>query len=70
MSLFVNEAQFSSSDDFARYPRDEQHDLDVAAGAGVDVVFAPTARELYPFGFPHLGPHAGHFWNGAVSNPQ
>ncbi len=51
MSLFVNEAQFSSADDFARYPRDEQHDLELAERAGVDVVFAPAADELYPQGF-------------------
>jgi pantoate--beta-alanine ligase len=51
MSLFVNEAQFSSADDFARYPRDEQRDLELAEGAGVDVVFAPRADELYPPGF-------------------
>jgi pantoate--beta-alanine ligase len=48
MSLFVNEAQFSSADDFARYPRDEQRDLELAERAGVDVVFAPAAEELYP----------------------
>ena len=51
MSLFVNEAQFSSTEDFARYPRDEERDLDFASSAGVDVVFAPTTHELYPFGF-------------------
>ena len=51
MSLFVNEAQFSSADDFARYPRDEVHDLEFAESAGVDVVFAPPADELYPRGF-------------------
>jgi pantoate--beta-alanine ligase len=51
MSLFVNEAQFSSADDFARYPRDEQRDLELAERAGVDVVFVPTADELYPQGF-------------------
>ena len=48
MSLFVNEAQFSSADDFARYPRDEESDLELAERAGVDVVFAPAADELYP----------------------
>ena len=51
MSLFVNEAQFASPHDFARYPRNEERDLDLAEGAGVDVVFAPTAHELFPFGF-------------------
>jgi pantoate--beta-alanine ligase len=47
MSLFVNQAQFSSAGDFARYPRDEQRDLAFAERAGVDVVFAPDAEELY-----------------------
>src|SRR4051812_32651694 len=47
MSLFVNQAQFSSADDFARYPRDEQRDLELAERSGVDVVFAPAADELY-----------------------
>ena len=51
MSLFVNQAQFSSPDDFARYPRDEARDLAIAEDAGVDVVFAPPVDELYPPGF-------------------
>jgi pantoate--beta-alanine ligase len=51
MSLFVNEAQFSSAGDFARYPRDEQRDLELAERAGVDIVFAPAAEELYPPNF-------------------
>ncbi|HUG66045.1 MAG TPA: pantoate--beta-alanine ligase [Gaiellaceae bacterium] len=51
MSLFVNPAQFAEDADLARYPRDEARDLAVAAGAGVDVVFAPSADEMYPPGF-------------------
>jgi pantoate--beta-alanine ligase len=51
MSLFVNEAQFSSAGDFERYPRDEQRDLELAERAGVDIVFAPAAEELYPSDF-------------------
>ncbi len=51
MSLFVNEAQFSSGGDFARYPRDEERDARIAEGAGVDILFAPSADELYPPGF-------------------
>jgi pantoate--beta-alanine ligase len=51
MSLFVNEAQFSSADDFARYPRDEASDFELAEEVGVDVVFAPPADELYPESF-------------------
>ena len=48
MSLFVNPSQFDDADDLARYPRDEAADLATAEAAGVDVVFAPPADELYP----------------------
>ncbi len=50
-SLFVNPAQFGESDDLARYPRDEERDAKLAEEAGVDVLFAPEAAELYPPGF-------------------
>ena len=55
MSLFVNEAQFDSDEDFARYPRDEERDLRIAEDAGVDIVFAPAADELFPPGLRHVG---------------
>ena len=48
MSLFVNPAQFGDPADLNGYPRDEERDLDTAREAGVDVVFAPSAAELYP----------------------
>ena len=51
MSLFVNPAQFGDPADLNGYPRDEAHDLDAAREAGVDVVFAPSAGELYPPGY-------------------
>ena len=51
MSLFVNPAQFDASADLARYPRDEERDLELAGEAGVDVVFAPSHDEMYPPGF-------------------
>ena len=51
MSLFVNPAQFEASADLNGYPRDEEHDLAVAADAGVDVAFVPSASEMYPPGF-------------------
>jgi pantoate--beta-alanine ligase len=51
VSLFVNPAQFGAADDLERYPRDEQQDVRVAQEAGVDVLFAPSAQQLYPDGF-------------------
>jgi pantoate--beta-alanine ligase len=51
MSLFVNGPQFDSAEDLARYPRDEQRDAYIAEDAGVDILFAPSAEELYPPGF-------------------
>jgi pantoate--beta-alanine ligase len=50
-SLFVNPAQFDEQSDLEAYPRDEEHDLELAEAEGVDVVFAPTPEELYPPGF-------------------
>jgi pantoate--beta-alanine ligase len=50
-SLFVNPAQFDRQADLAAYPRDEQRDLEIAEDAGVDVLFAPLADEIYPNGF-------------------
>jgi pantoate--beta-alanine ligase len=51
MSLFVNPAQFGDGADLACYPRDETHDVERARAAGVDLVFAPSADEMYPPGF-------------------
>jgi pantoate--beta-alanine ligase len=50
-SVFVNPAQFGRSEDLATYPRDEARDLRLLEEAGVAVVFAPEAGEMYPDGF-------------------
>jgi pantoate--beta-alanine ligase len=50
-SLFVNPAQFGANEDLSTYPRDEVRDARLAEEAGVDVLFAPPAEELYPAGF-------------------
>ena len=50
-SLFVNPAQFAPGEDFARYPRDEAADMARFLDAGVDLVYAPGARDMYPEGF-------------------
>ena len=51
LSVFVNPAQFNDDTDLNGYPRDERRDLEVAAGAGVDVVFVPSVEQMYPAGF-------------------
>jgi pantoate--beta-alanine ligase len=51
VSLFVNPAQFDERADLAAYPRDEARDLALAEAEGVDVVFVPSAGEMYPPGF-------------------
>jgi len=51
MSLFVNPAQFAPGEDLERYPRDEERDAELAAEAGVDLIYAPPVEEVYPDGF-------------------
>jgi pantoate--beta-alanine ligase len=50
-SLFVNDAQFGDDADLAAYPRDEDRDAEIARQEEVDVLFAPSAAEIYPPGF-------------------
>lgn len=50
MSIFVNPTQFTDPDDLSLYPRDEARDAALAEAAGVDIIFAPHADEMYPTG--------------------
>jgi pantoate--beta-alanine ligase len=48
VTIFVNPLQFGSAEDLASYPRDLERDVDLAATAGAEVLFAPTVEEMYP----------------------
>jgi pantoate--beta-alanine ligase len=51
VSIFVNPAQFDAAADLAAYPRTLETDLAACRARGVDRVFVPEARELYPAGY-------------------
>ncbi|MCC5996580.1 MAG: pantoate--beta-alanine ligase [Oceanicaulis sp.] len=77
-SVFVNPAQFAPGEDFDAYPRTLDADAAKLAGAGCHLLYAPSAREMYPDGFATTislsGPAEGlesaarpHFFSGVAT---
>ena len=50
-SIFVNPAQFGQGEDFGRYPRREAEDAEMLEKADCDLLWAPSAGDIYPDGF-------------------
>ncbi|MER5300278.1 pantoate--beta-alanine ligase [Streptomyces lasiicapitis] len=59
VTVFVNPLQFGAGEDLDRYPRTLEADIKTASQAGADVVFAPSADEVYPGGEPQVRVTAG-----------
>jgi pantoate--beta-alanine ligase len=51
LSLFVNPTQFGQGEDLDSYPCDLERDAELARSVGVDLLFAPTASDMYPNGY-------------------
>ncbi len=51
LSIFVNPKQFAPKEDFAKYPRRERDDKKLAKKEKVDIMFLPSAKEMYPEGY-------------------
>ena len=52
VSIFVNPAQFGPNEDYLRYPRPFNKDSKLCRQHGVDIIFAPSVKEMYPDGYP------------------
>jgi pantoate--beta-alanine ligase len=78
VSIFVNPTQFSPTEDFSTYPRDLSCDQRMCQEVGVDLIFHPTAQEMYQEGFqtyvevenlskPLCGVSRPHFFRGVAT---
>ncbi|GIE98028.1 pantoate--beta-alanine ligase [Paractinoplanes rishiriensis] len=59
VTIFVNPLQFGPGEDFEKYPRTLEADLEACRAEGVAVVFAPSRAEMYPDGPPQITMNAG-----------
>jgi len=67
-TIFVNPAQFGPNEDFQKYPRTLEGDLDQLRSSGCDVVFTPTNNQIYPSGHTTFvdPPIVANDWEGKI----
>lgn len=63
VSVFVNPLQFGPTEDFDKYPRTLESDVQLAEQTGVDIIFAPSIEEMYPGGRARISVSAGKLGN-------
>lgn len=51
LSIFVNPIQFGTGEDYKKYPRNFERDEAIAKNAGVDIIFCPLWKDMYPDGY-------------------
>ncbi len=52
VSIFVNPLQFGANEDLDNYPKNLENDINICKSHGVDLIFAPSANEIYSNGYP------------------
>lgn len=54
-SIFINPTQFNNPEDFQKYPKTIEQDIELLTGYGCDILFLPTKDEVYPANY--VAPH-------------
>jgi pantoate--beta-alanine ligase len=70
VTIFVNPLQFGANEDLSTYPRNLEGDLAQCRAEGADIVFSPSASEMYPNGAPRTTVHVGGLTEGLCATAR